>query len=114
MSRHEQYNLQFGKMKDDSIYEFVCYQIGNNQPYYRLAEKLRLMHKIECIALIDSIDAALNGQYYEQYFSVDRDSASDSDGIEIIPPNIIIDDIITIPMEHMKEILQEWIDFING
>lgn len=113
MATHEQYNLKFGKNIYDNDNEFVCYQIGNNQTYYRLAEKLRLMHKIECIGLIEDINAAQNNQYYEQYFAIDRDSASDSDGIEILPPNVIIDSSIIIPLQDMKEILQEWLAFID-
>jgi hypothetical protein len=113
MVTHEQYNLKFEKKIYDNEYEFVCYQIGNNQSYYGLAEKLRLMHKIECIGLIDSIDAAQNSQYYERYYSIDRGEANDSNGIEISPSNVIIDSTITIPLQDMKEILQEWLTFIG-
>jgi hypothetical protein len=113
MTRREQYNLIFRRIIDDGYTEFLCYQLDNDLPYARLAEKLRLMHKVECLGLIETIEDAENNQYYEEYFSLDRDAASDTDEIRILPPNVIIDQDIIIPFQDMKELLQEWVTFME-
>lgn len=65
------------------------------------------MHKIECEALVDEIEAAENNEYYEEYFAIDNDAASDSDEIYIKPPYVIIDKEIIIPFQDMKDLLME-------
>ncbi|KRT15670.1 hypothetical protein ASU31_13475 [Pedobacter ginsenosidimutans] len=116
MTKREEYNLFFKKSIDDGYTEYGCYTsytIGDNQTYERLAAKLTLMHRVECEGLIESIIAAQSNKYYEQYFAIDSDSASDDDGIEIAPPNVIIDGKLIISFTDMIQILDEWIDFIN-
>ncbi len=70
------------------------------------------MSKSECIGLIEDMDASQNGEYYEEYFALDFSYASDSDQIRLIPPNIQLDNL-TITMSDMKQILQEWLEFLD-
>ncbi|HEV7348619.1 hypothetical protein [Telluribacter sp.] len=111
MGIHSQYNLEFGKIKHNNWVEYRCYT--NNIAYRRLAEKLRIMHPVECEGLIEDIELAESQQYFEEYFSLNRSGASDDEEIKIDPPNIIIDKVLSIPFNDMKLLLQEWLDFIR-
>ena len=112
MGIHNQYNLEFGKIKNNSRIEYICYT--NNILYNGLAEKIRIMHPVECEGLINEIELAESQQEFEQFFSLDRSGASDNEGITITPPNIIIDNVLSIPMNNMKLILIEWLNFIRN
>lgn len=105
------FNLIFEKKRHWFSVDYDCYTKYPNHEYARLASKLSLMTPNECEGLVESINDADNGQYYEEFFALDADSASDDDEIHISPPNIIIDNTITISFVDMKMLLQEWIDF---
>lgn len=113
MSKRQEYGLQFSKELKRDIIRFKCHYIGKNPLLISLAFKLTIMHKIECKGLIEEIINAENGEYYEQYFALDCDAASDNDCIEIAPPNVIIDNELTISFTDMKLLLQEYIDFME-
>lgn len=113
MKKHEQYNLSFAKIISNNIIQYDCYQINNLNNFGSLAEKLRLMHKIECEGLIQEIILSQNEEYFEQYFSLDRSGASDNESIEITKENVIIDGILIIPNQDMKLLLDEWLNFMN-
>ncbi|GGI23864.1 hypothetical protein GCM10008119_09790 [Pedobacter mendelii] len=71
------------------------------------------MSQNECEGLIEIIVDAEDGKYYEEFFALDADAASDNDEIHIVPPNIIIDKSVTISFSDMKKLLQEWMSFRN-
>ncbi|RYJ44946.1 hypothetical protein [Flavobacterium beibuense] len=114
MTKREQYQLEFLKVLNNNRVDYECYHTGQNPDFNRLAFKLYIMDKLECEGLIDEINNAENGEYYEHFFSLDNAAASDEDGIEIVPPNIIIDNQLIISFSDMKQLLDEWLDFRNS
>jgi hypothetical protein len=69
------------------------------------------MHQSECEGLIESIHDAENGKYYEEFFALDTDTVSDNDQTHMLPPNIIIDNSVTISFSDIKNLLREWTFF---
>lgn len=113
MTQRERYNLVFERKFTGTRADFICHQLEGSQfAYGALANKLTLMHRLECEGLIDEIQAAENNEYYEEYFAIDNDAASDFDEIYIKPPYVTIDKHIFIPFQDMKELLMEWISFM--
>ncbi|SFN59001.1 hypothetical protein SAMN05444143_1304 [Flavobacterium succinicans] len=72
------------------------------------------MHIIECEGLLTDIIEAQKGSYFEEYFVLDKGEASDEDELKISPPNIIINLYTKIPLEDMKNLLMEWINFVKN
>ena len=113
MLMKEKFNLIFEKKRSWFSVYYYCSTKYPKHEYTYLASKLITMHQIECEGLIESIDDAENGKYYEEYFALDADAASDNDEIHILPPNIIIDKSVTISFSDMKKLLHEWMSFRN-
>ncbi|MGV3545433.1 MAG: hypothetical protein ACO1N4_00120 [Pedobacter sp.] len=117
MNRHKEYNLAFARNKNSygDGSEYHCFLENKNDiQFYSLADKLgRMGHPVAAQGLLNEITAAENNDFYEPYYALDADMASDDDEIEIVPPNIVIDKYLYVSFGHMKEILQEWIDFMN-
>jgi hypothetical protein len=51
----------------------------------------------------------MNGLYFEPDFI---SQCVETDDVKIIPPSLIINDILTIPLQDMKLLLEEWLAFI--
>lgn len=114
MVKSRQYQLQFVKGKSGSFSEYRCDSLPGDLLNMSLAKKLSQMHKIECKGLIEVLEDVQGGKHYEPFFAIDADTASDSDGIEISPPYIIIDTIHSVDIVEMKQLLEEWLEFINS
>lgn len=112
MTLQDKYQLQFKREIEDLKVIFKCKSIGDNSN--EIARKINQMHLIECKGLIEEIENAENGKYFEEYFALDRGEASDQDEIRILPPNVIINIKTKIPLEDMKVLLLEWILFIES
>jgi len=114
MTKHEEYNLKFViiQLPNGSI-RYSCTQ-DIPDGYATLVGIIPRISAIESEALIEEIENAENGAYYEQYFSLDASTASDDDGIEIAPPNIIFNSVLSIPFADAKMLIQEWLDFLNS
>ena len=111
MIKQEEYQLIFRKIRDEDgdIY-FDCEHNGNINQYTFTAHLLYMLSSAECIDIIENIEAAENEQYFEEYHG--PDSLSDSDTIELIPPNVLIaSGNWSIPMTDWKQLMQEWADF---
>lgn len=115
MLKHQEYNLKFVKIKPKtggSIF-YLCTQDIPDQ-YATLTGIIDKISATECTALIEEIENAENGNYYEQFFSLNASTASDDDGIEIAPPNVIFNSVLPIPFADAKLLIQEWSDFLNS
>lgn len=107
----EKYGLQFYKFIDpvDNEVNYVCKRdIVNSNSELQIITQFT---KSESEALIREIENAQNGLYYEEIFI---SQCVDADSLTISPPNININDILILPMQDMKGLLQEWIIFIQS
>lgn len=64
----------------------------------------------DSLGLLEEINLALNGNYFEEIY---RPDGSSVDKIEITPPNAIINESFTISLIELKLLLEEWITYIN-
>ena len=64
----------------------------------------------ECQFLIEEIEKAENGF---QYDNLPTSDSYEDIRVNYVFPNVIIDDILTVSMSDFKELLQEWLTFIN-
>ncbi|WP_136468741.1 hypothetical protein [Flagellimonas onchidii] len=113
MAKHEEFNLKFVKIQPPiGSIRYSCTQ-DIPDSYATLVGIIPRISAIECEALIEEIENAENGAYYEQYFSLDASAASDDDGIEINPPNVVFNSVLSIPFADAKMLIQEWLDFLN-
>lgn len=112
MSKSDQYHLAFAKRHDGKSIEYIVHALGSAEEY-TIARKIQVMHIPECEGLIKEIQSAQDGDYFEEYFSIDRSAASDDDKIELSTTHITIDTVV-VPLQDMKEILQEWLAFVKG
>jgi hypothetical protein len=111
MSKREQYGLSFYKWTDvkSGKIHYICKreEVG---PFSELQILSRLDVE-DSQFLIDEINKAQQG--------LDYDDIPTSDSIEDIlieysSPNVSINQILTITMPDFKELLEEWILFINN
>jgi hypothetical protein len=112
MTKREQFELTFYKVPSnfDGRIINVCKKEGavNSNNSLQLIGQL---DKHETESFIDELNKALSGRYYEEYFTSD---SVEHESIELKYPNVIIgENDITISMEDMKGLLQEWCDFID-
>lgn len=114
MTKHEEFNLKFVKTApSNGEFDYWCTQ-DTPDSYATLVGVIPRISIIECEALIEEIENAENGAYYEQYFSLDVSAASDDDGIEIAPSNVVFNNVLSIPFADAKMLIQEWLDFLNS
>ena len=114
MSRHEQYHLAFAKRRDSrNNFEYLVYTTGNSPDEYKIGRKIQVLHKIEVQELISQIQTVQAGGVFDPYFSIDRSSATDDDHVILFTTHISIDEV-SVPLQDMKEILQEWLAFLNS
>jgi len=114
MTKQEEYKLNFHKENIDGNIIFRCDNQEVTIESYNSSSILDRLSKAETEGLLDEIDNAINGTYYEQYFSLNNSIASDDDGIEIAPPNVIFNNALPIPLADAKMLIQEWLDFLNS
>lgn len=114
MTKREQFKLHFFKEQLEGTTLFRCDNQEVTIESFNSASILDRLSKAEAEGLISEIDNAINGAYYEQYFSLNNSMASDEDGIEIAAPNIIFNSVLSIPFKDAKMLIQEWLDFLNS
>ncbi|WP_147278062.1 hypothetical protein [Flavobacterium sp. AG291] len=110
MTKKEQYGLSFlnWENEDKTIVKICRREIVDE---YSELQVLNRFNITLSKSLIDQIDRVLNNEYFEKIFSSD---AIDDNSIEIHPPFIIINDLLQIRIEDMKELLNEWIVFLKA
>ena len=110
MTKREQYGLSFINWVNpiDKTVNKVCKR-ENVNTYSELQIISRLsIHEIQ--SLLQNIQNAIKGEYYEEIYSSER---TDDTSVEIHPPNVIINEIYSIPLIDIRDLLQEWLAFIN-
>lgn len=111
MTIKEQYKLIFSKMKMEGFSDsFMCTGSSYVNGSLQLATLLRALSDKEPDGLLEEVNLALTGGDYEEYYSIDMSSV---DTIRMIPPNAIINNSFSISLIDLKQILEEWIYFIN-
>lgn len=112
MTKREQYGLSFYKKKNsfDGAIENICKREGSINEYNHL-QILTQFSQIETTDLIEEIENALNGKYYEEYFTSDP---IEFVSIKLAYPNVIFgENDLIISMQDLKDLLQEWLAFIS-
>lgn len=117
MTRREEYNLSFNKVKSSgwSTY-YVCE--GNSQDGRSLfvATILRGHDDIVTVeAFLEEITFAENGQFQDIDEFWQPDSLTDGFRCFITPPEIKLgkDYDYVVPLQGFKELLQEWLEFLQ-
>lgn len=113
MTKQELYKLNFEKLniKDWGI-RYGCTSYSNNVTgSSQLASLLDTLSDREPDYLLEEINLALSGGDYEEYYSPDM---SGVESVRISPPNAIINDDFSISLIDLKELLEEWIEFVEN
>lgn len=112
MCRREEYNLTFSKAVIDGIIFHFCNATQAGQPQ-TFAVILEGYDKFYTEDLIEAIENAQAGQHFDDYHH--PDSLTDDFGITIAPPNVIISSHnYHIPLQVWKELMQEWLVFLEA
>jgi len=111
MTKQKQYGLKFLKFpsplnKNSTYHSCVAETSGT----YDELQILRYFTESEATRLIAEIQKAQNGESFEE--SIDTQWSAVEE-IIIHPPVININDVLTIPMQDMKELLLEWVEFVR-
>ena len=112
MTKRAQYDLSFYNSTSprNGRITNICKKNGEVNRYSVL-QILQNLDKPSTIAFIDEINNALNGKYYEEFFTSD---GIEHEGIQLLFPNVIFgENDLTIAMTDLKELLEEWLDFIS-
>jgi len=110
MSRKQQYNLVFSKFAVHGYRDsFLCTEVGESAEAHALSNLLYALGRWEGPSLLEELDNALNNRPFEEYYS--PDNANFSEGVQITPPITIINQQITVPLSHLKELIEEWVAF---
>lgn len=117
MARREEYNLRFQKTENSgwSTY-YDCSGTSVDSRSLFIATILRGHNDSGAPeAFIEEIELAENGQFQDMDEFWQPDSLTDSFRCFITPPNIILgkDHDYTLPLQHFKELLQEWAEFLK-
>lgn len=113
MSKRAEYNIMFYK-KTDPFGQLVYIFDANAA----VGEKKRLsfigsMDAVEIEALIDVLTSIQNGQSYDPTFLEDSEIYPLYD-VEFSNPNFSVGGVQTIHRNDLKQLLQEWQDFIKS
>ena len=111
MSKRTQYGLEFYNRSINSRKINICQlktQDGGNNSLLSFMTHLSIN---DCQNFIADLTGCLAG-----HTNVDEGFLSDSVediNISYNYPNVIIEDILIIPMQDLKDLLQEWLEFIS-
>jgi hypothetical protein len=111
MTKREQYGLNFSRLKmlgfSDS---FICGGTTTINGSTQLANLLEVLSDRESENFLEEVVLALNGGNYEEIY---RPDSSSVDKIQITPSNAIINDDLIISLIELKQLLEEWVAYIN-
>jgi hypothetical protein len=107
MTKREKYGLTFLTTNTIEGYKgYRCFKEDIDE--FSHLQIISHMDNSEIKHLIEELEKALTGEYYEQYFTSD---GTEADSVELNYPNIIINEHLTIKMIEMCELLREWFAF---
>lgn len=111
MSKREQYGLLFNKIKLSNGEIAVVITEKTSGGDNSVLTFMRGLSRPECESFINDLNNGINdhGNVDEGFFSDSVEHMS----ILYQYPNINIDDVLIIPMQEMKSLLEEWLLFIS-
>lgn len=115
MSRREEFNLVFSRVltpKGNNC--FYCDSIlSSDNKSLVFASVISGYDEVYSEDLIENIDLALAGEEFEMFHQ--PDSLTDDFEIKINPPNVLISkNNYSVSLQIWKELMQEWLTFINS
>ncbi len=110
LTKREQYGLTFSKWVEPTNQKIYNLCRRDEVGIYSHLTFIDYLNVGELNAIIEEITNAQNGQLYDSLPSSD---SYENISLELIFPNVIIEEVLTVSMEDFKELLLEWIDFIN-
>ena len=108
MTKREEYNLEFYNVlnpNNNSINHICKSNSDDSLIHLQFMDQLK---KVEIEYLIDEIKNAQNGEYYEDIPLLDLVS------IKFNYPDAVIENDLVISMYVLKDLLLEWLDFMNS
>ena len=113
MSRREELNLHFRKIQTARGFNFSCESGVTTGPSLDYAIILSGYDIAYTQHLINNIVAAQNNEPFE--VSHLTDNLLDDFEVRIVPPNVeVTDSNYVIPMQVWKELMQEWLAFLQS
>ena len=79
---------------------------------FHLANLLDTLSNREPHLLLEEIVNAINNKEFEEFYSPDNSPISDS--IQLVPPNVVLNQLVTIELTDLKSLLEEWIQFCKS
>jgi hypothetical protein len=114
MSRREEFNLVFSRVLTPQGNNcFYCDSIlSSDKKSLVFATVLSGYNEVYSEYLIENIDLALAGSEFEEFHQ--PDSLTDNFVINISPPNVLIStNNYSVNLQIWKELMQEWLIFLN-
>ena len=110
MEMKNKYGLDFINQKnsDGSTTKICKRNVLDKESELQIISRL---DSFETNSLISELDNAIKGKYYDFYFCTD---SIDDSIIYITKLSVIINDIFEIPIQDMKDLLGEWILFLQS
>ena len=110
MEMKNKYGLDFINQKnsDGSTTKICKRNVLDKESELQIISRL---DSFETNSLISVLDNAIKGKYYDFYFCTD---SIDDSIIYITKLSVIINDIFEIPIQDMKDLLGEWILFLQS
>ena len=108
LTKREEYNLEFYNVlnPNNNSINHICK--SNSDDSLIQLQFMDQLKKVEIEYLIDEITNAQNGEYYEDIPLLDLVS------IEFNYPDAVIENDLVISMDDLKDLLLEWLDFMNS
>jgi hypothetical protein len=110
MTKREEYGLTFSKWVEPTNQKIYNLCRRDEVGIYSHLVFIDQLDLSELNSIIDEIKKAING---EDYNDLPTSDSYENISLELIFPNVIIEEDLTISMEDFKELLLEWIDFIS-
>ena len=110
MSLKEKYGIVFYSQIISGVKYNTCNVTDSN--YYNLSF-ISCFDSTETSQMIGDLNNCITYQYNISD-TYESDSIENIHIIEYQYPNMLIDNIVTIPMTDLKELLQEWLTYLNS
>lgn len=112
MTKREKHNLKFYKINDPfGNIDYFCNREGTVNSF-NILTILQQLDPISTQGLIDEIQKVYQARLTEQSFSTD---GVEEDYIKLDYPNVVFgENDLVIPMMEMKDLLIEWLMFLNS
>ncbi len=110
LTKREKYGLTFTKWVDPTSQKIYNICRRDEVDIYSHLVFIDQLDLSELNSIIDEITKAING---DDYNDLPTSDSYENISLELVFPNVIIEEDLTVSMEDFKELLLEWIDFIS-